>query len=174
MKTRPQPLIFIALLMILIIAMTACLPDPVPPPPIPDSSGSGETDGGDQSATETPENGEGTEDVSTGDSEPPPDTPASRIAADVPILEGAYDMNVSGSGLQITYKVGLDVDSVVFFYQEQLASLGWESAGPSDTAVGATALMLRKNAANDRISINMQFNPNASFTVVTLVINRAQ
>lgn len=116
----------------------------------------------------------GESDVPTGEPQPSvaSDSPLARVPENVPIMDGAYDAKVSGSGLQINYKVSGSVSEVVEYYQIRLAELGWESAGPPDTAVGATALMLRKNADDNRLSINLQYNPNGLFTVVSLVVTR--
>ncbi|GAB4522140.1 MAG: hypothetical protein Fur0018_03490 [Anaerolineales bacterium] len=87
-------------------------------------------------------------------------------------MDGAYDVSIQHNSTQIKYKVDADVQTVVDFYHEVLPPLGWEIKGPPDSVVGSIASMLRKNANNDQLAINMQYNPNAQFTVVTISISR--
>jgi hypothetical protein len=173
---RPKFVLYLVLLLILALTLSACAPASQPAPTAdsmapatadPNEGAPADESGpleGDAVATEPP----------AGESQPvaADDSPLGRVPANVPIMDGAYDTKVSGSGLQITYKVSGSVNEVVEFYQIRLADLGWESAGPPDTAVGATALMLRKNAEDNRLSINLQYNPTGLFTVVSLVVTR--
>jgi hypothetical protein len=96
----------------------------------------------------------------------------SEVPEDVPLMDGAYDLDVGRKGTQIAYKVDATIADVVTFYQEALAALGWENAGPPDSAMANIANIIRQNSNGDRLSIAMQFNPNASFTVLTITVNR--
>lgn len=101
-------------------------------------------------------------------------TTESGVPADVPIMEGAYNLQVARGGNNIVYQVDASVDEVVTFYQEELPKYGWNTTRNPDTAVGSTALMLRENDAGDRINLNMQYNPIGDFVRLTITIARAQ
>lgn len=94
------------------------------------------------------------------------------VPTDMPLPQDYYDLKVARNGTQITYKINAEVQTAVDFYHNQLEPLGWEIKGPLDSVVGNIATMLRQNEAGDRASINMQYNPNGSFTVITISINR--
>lgn len=163
MNTRPKVSHLLGFVLILTLLLAACTPAAQTPPPSQFQPGE---------ATPTLEAGgeSGTGGaVETGGE---PSTGETGVADDIPLPQGYYDANISSDGGQIVYKVGGSSEEVVQYYQDTLPEFGWEMAGPSDTVIGNTALMLRENADADRLSINMQYNPNAGFTVVTLVITR--
>lgn len=168
MNMRPRSFIVFGLVLILTLLFAACRPAVQTPPPSQFQT---------PSAATAPSSGgseENVGDVGTGGEEESGgqvtgDTP--QVAEDVPLPEGIYDTNISSDGGQIVYKVGGESQDVVQYYQDILPGLGWEEVG-QDTVIGNTALMSRENADGDRLSINMQYNPNAGFTVVTLVITR--
>ncbi len=156
----------LAFLVLLTLVLTAC--GGGAPTSAPASSGSA---GGEEAAPPptAAESGSAGGETAT---EPPAAPPANEAPADVPLMDGAYDIDIQRSGTQITYKVDADVQSVVDFYHEVLPPLGWEIKGPPDSVVGNIASMLRKNAADEQLTINMQYNPNAQFTVVTIALSR--
>ncbi len=125
--------------------------------------------GGESSAAPPSNGGENTPAESPTESAPVEENQAPE---DVPLMDGAYEVSIERDGTQIKYKVDTEVQTVVDFYHEVLPSLGWEIKGPPDSVVGSIASMLRKNANNDQLTINMQYNPNAQFTVVTIAISR--
>jgi hypothetical protein len=94
------------------------------------------------------------------------------VPEDVPIMEGYTSLQVTSGGNNVRYQVDGEIADLVTFYQEQLPNYGWESAGNPDTQAGKIASMLRKNAAEDRISINMQHNELGGFVVVSITIAR--
>ena len=168
MNTRPRLFIVFGFILILTLLFAACTPAVQTPPPSQFQSG-GETatqaTGGEVSTGG--EVGTGGEAETGGEST----TDNPQVGEDVPFPEGIYDTNTSSDGGQIVYKVGGESQDVVQYYQDILPGLGWEMVG-QDTVIGNTALMSRENANGDRLSINMQYNPNAGFTVVTLVVTR--
>lgn len=101
-------------------------------------------------------------------------TTESGVPADVPIMEGAYNLQVARGGTTIFYQIDAKVEEVVAFYQAELPNYGWDMAKNPDTAVGSMALMLRENEAGDRINLNMQYNPLGEFVRLTITISRAQ
>lgn len=91
---------------------------------------------------------------------------------DVPIMEGAYQLQAARKGTNVLYQIDATVDEVVTYYQNELPNFGWEMAGPPDNAVGAIATMLRENEAGDRLAINMQANELGGFVRLTITISR--
>ncbi len=157
----------LALLVLLTLVLAAC-GSGAAPTSAPASSGN--AGGGEVAAPTAAESGSGGGEESP--TEPPAPPPANEAPADVPLIDGAYDVDIQRGGTQITYKVDADVQTVVDFYHEVLPPLGWEIKGPPDSVVGNIASMLRKNAADEQLSVNMQYNPNAQFTVVTIALSR--
>ena len=94
------------------------------------------------------------------------------VPEDIPIMEGASNLQVATGGTNITYQVDGEIADVVGFYQDQLGNYGWESVGNPDTVVARIATLLRTNEVDDRLSINMQHNELGGFVVVTITIAR--
>ena len=105
--------------------------------------------------------------------EPPPvvEDPGG-VPDDVPVMDGAYQLQVTRSGNNVLYQVDASVDEVVAFYQEELPKFEWEMAGPPDNAIGSIGTMLRENAAGDRLTINMQGNDLGGFVRLTITVSR--
>jgi hypothetical protein len=169
MKVRPNYLVVLGMLLVLALLVSACRPAFQTPPPSQFTGGespTATTDSGSEPVT-------GSETEEGGAEELPTETTGdSRIPEDVPLPEGYYDENISRDGGQLVFKVAGTASDVVSFYQELLPQYGWELSASQDTSVGNTALLYRTNEQGDRLSINMQYNPNAQFTVVTLVVTR--
>lgn len=125
-------------------------------------------------ATSPPETGEEVppEPVETQESAPVEEQDKNTLD-DVPIMEGAYQVQKGSSGRNVLYTVDAEIDDVVGFYQAELPNYGWEMAGPPDNAVSAIATMLRENNAGDRLAVNMQYNSLGGFVRVTITISRA-
>jgi hypothetical protein len=51
------------------------------------------------------------------------------VPADVPVMAGAYNLSVSSSGNNISYRVAGIFEDVIRFYQEQTTAEGWEQLG---------------------------------------------
>ena len=92
---------------------------------------------------------------------------------DVPIMDGAYQVQKGRTGKNVVYQVDSTIDEVVIYYQGELPNHEWEMAGPADNAVASIATMLRENAAGDRLAINMQRNDLGGFVRITITISRA-
>ncbi len=158
-----KTLILILALGLLTFALVACGGGP------PANTTAPEQDGGGSSAAPPSNGGENTS------AESPTESAAvdkNQAPEDVPLMDGAYEISIERNGTQIKYKVDAEVQAVVDFYHDVLPPLGWEIKGPPDSVVGSIASMLRKNANGDQLSINMQYNPNAQFTIVTIAISR--
>lgn len=148
-----------ALILLLALLLGACglkaTPTPKPTPVVP---AGGESSGG-ESGGET--------------AEAAPTTNGLQVPEDVPIMPGAYKLQVLRHGTQIVYQVDGSIDDVLSFYQTELEKLGWQMAGPPDSAVGSIATMLRQNEAGDKLSINMQHNPLGNFVSINIAVVRA-
>lgn len=168
MNKRLNLLKLLCVILIVATVVVACTPAAQTPPPSQFSGGGQTTEGVSQEPGAADELGQGGD---TG-TESGGASAGEGFADDIPLPVGYYDENISQESGQINYKVAGTAEDVVAFYQEKLPEFGWDLAGPKDTAVGNTALMLRKNANGDSLSINMQYNQNGQFTVVTLVVSR--
>jgi hypothetical protein len=172
MKIRKILTLWAVVVFILALAQ-GCSPEQTPPPLEEESPGA---------AAEAPSAVEPEEEIDPaagqGEVEEPTveQAPVSEtgIAEDIPVMEGAYRLQVMRGGSSIMYQVDAEIEEVVTFYQEQLPLKGWEMAGPPDSALPSIASMLRQNAAKDRLTINMQYNPNAGFVTLTIQVARAQ
>jgi hypothetical protein len=107
------------------------------------------------------------------DEEPPPvvEDPGG-VPDDVPVMDGAYQLQATRSGNNVLYQVDASVDEVVAFYKDELPKFEWEMAGPPDNAIGSIGTMLRENAAGDRLAINMQGNKLGGFVRLTITVSR--
>lgn len=152
---------FVAFLLLLAALMAACGGgQTVEPTAVPVEATTPVDTGGDAAPTDA-----------TVVQEPPP---ADETAPeDVPIMDGIRDLQITNKGMNVSYVVDGEITDVVSFYQEKLASVGWEMARAPDNAVGSIATMSRVNAAGDRISLTLQHNPIGNFTVVQIVVLRA-
>ncbi len=160
-------IVFVGLLAVLALVLTACGGGAASPTAAPQGGG----EEGSAVTTAPPSSG-GEAAEPTQQEAPTTAPPVNEQPVDVPVIDGAYDLSIERGGTQMRYKVDNDVQSVVDYYHSVLPGLGWEIKGPPDSVVGNIASMLRENEAGDRLSINMQYNPNAQFTVVTIAISR--
>ena len=92
---------------------------------------------------------------------------------DVPIMDGAYQLQISRTGNNVNYQVDGTIEDVLTFYQEELPKFAWEMAGPPDNAISNIATMLRENADGDRLAVNMQYNELGGFVILTITVSRA-
>lgn len=155
-------------LSLLLLFAVACTPTRVP---VEEATFPAETEAGVTEEVAPPEEGEATPEQPELTEVP---TTESGVPADVPIMEGAYNLQVARGGNNIDYQVDASIEEVVGFYQEELPKYGWLPTRNPDTSVGSMALILRENEAGDRINLNMQFNPLGEFVRLTITIARAQ
>jgi len=110
--------------------------------------------------------------------DPPTDQPIAdssefdQIPADVPVMDGAYNLDVVRNATQVNYTVDGDISTVMTFYQEKLPAVGWTTVKGVDSAVGSVGSMTRQNDAKDSLSINMSYNQNGNFVTVLIAISR--
>jgi len=94
------------------------------------------------------------------------------VPEDIPIMEGAYKLQVARAGAYVIYQVDGSIEDVVTFYQQELPNFGWHEVRSPDTAMGAMATILRENDAKDRLNISMQKNELGGFVAVTISVQR--
>jgi len=94
------------------------------------------------------------------------------IADDVPIMPDAYALEIP-NGLNVTYRVDLQIKDVVAFYQQELPTKGWDQPANPDSVVGSMAQMARTKTNGDRITFSIQYNPIGEFTIVQIYLTRA-
>jgi hypothetical protein len=107
-----------------------------------------------------------------GDSLPVAEDVADKWPEDVPLPEGAYDIDVARGASQLNFKLPGNIEDTVAYLQEELPAYGWETEVAPDSAVGAMATMLRANAEGHRMSINIQYNQLGDFVTITMAIVR--
>jgi hypothetical protein len=147
-----------AVVMLLVLLATACIPKASSHPPTITPLQPVEEQEGEPTAESSPDQ--------------PTSTPAPRVPADIPIMEGAYKVQIMRSATTIVYQVDVSIDTAVKFYQDAFPTVGWETVGPPDTAVGQIATLLRENKQGDRVTINMQGNDVGGFVKITISIAR--
>ena len=103
---------------------------------------------------------------------PVADSQGESVPEDVPIMPGAYDLDVVRSGTQVNYTIDGDIQSVMDFYAEELEALGWMPTRAPDSAIGAIGTMSRENEEGDVISLNMSYNQNGDFVLVQIAVSR--
>jgi hypothetical protein len=102
---------------------------------------------------------------------PVPTKAAPTVPSDVPVMTGAYDLEVPTS-VNVTYKVDAQIKDVVAFYETSLSEAGWSQTSNPDSVVGAMAQMSRSKPNGDRITFSLQYNPVGEFTIVQIFITR--
>lgn len=82
--------------------------------------------------------------------------PADEIAEDVPIIEGALELTVTGGGSSITYQApNTTVEKMVEFYATELEARGWQRVNQRDSGFGDSITLLRKKPDRN-ISVTLQ------------------
>src|SRR3990170_7021718 len=152
-----------ALLFILMFA-AACSPKASPVPATDGGAGEGVETIAPVQETQPAEVGEGT------GIEAPLATPG--VPEDIPVMDGAYKLQVARAGAYVIYQVEGAIEDVVTFYQQELPNFGWQEVRSPDTSMGAMATILRENDAKDRLNISMQKNELGGFVSVTISVQR--
>jgi hypothetical protein len=91
-----------------------------------------------------------------------------QVLFDVPIMEGATQLDVQESVGTVTYVVeNTDLDTVVEFYQTEMTAQGWESKAASLAGLMASLVFETDEA---RTSVSLQANNIAKTVTVRLFI----
>jgi hypothetical protein len=104
----------------------------------------------------------------------PEPTMEAQVPEDVPIMDGAYQLQVVHGGTNVVYQIDSTIEEVATYYQEELPNYDWEIGRAPDNIIGSIATMLRFNPAGDRLAINMQANEVGGFVNLTLTISRVE
>ena len=138
-----------------------------------EDTGSEQSDSGQTSDSDSSSAPEGSDIVlepSTGDQV---EDPAGEVVPDdVPIIPGAYNLDVIRSGTQVNFTVDGDVESVMNWYQGELDTKGWLPTRAPDSAMGAIGAMSRENANGDILALNLSYNQNGGFVIIQIAISR--
>ena len=124
----------------------------------------------------TPSGGESqpTGETGTGGESNQAGTAPSGVPADVPIMDGAYSLQVMRGGDNIVYKVDTDIEEVVNYYKGAMPEAGWQETSSPDTVVASIASLVRRNDKGDQIFINLQANKLGGFVTVSISVTRAR
>jgi len=77
-----------------------------------------------------------------------------RIPIDIPVMEGAFNLRVSSSSNNISYRVQAVFEDVVRFYQEQTIAMGWEQLGGEQIMMDSITMQRTKPDKNMSILIS--------------------
>lgn len=94
------------------------------------------------------------------------------VPEDVPVMPGAYNLDVVRESTQINFTIDADLQTVIDWYAVELEANGWLATRSPDSAIGAMGSMTRENAAGDKISLNLSFNQVSNATTVAIAISR--
>jgi hypothetical protein len=103
---------------------------------------------------------------------PRSDTQGEAVPEDIPVIPGAYKMDVISNGTQVNFTVDGDIEYVMDYYSTELEALGWMPTRAPDSAIGSIGTMSRENAEGDVVSLNMSYNANGDFVLVQIAISR--
>ncbi len=120
--------------------------------------------GATQPEAETP-----TEPASAGETTPAIDAQPE----DVPILDGAYKLEISKDGTNIAYTVDGDIEVHMKSLAEKLEAAGWVATRNPDSATASMGTMLRQKENGDRVTISLQYNAKANFVIIRMTVLRA-
>lgn len=152
--------LLLGVMVVIILITGACLPRRQSTSQPTASTGQSSTGGSQSSGSES----------GGGETSPQASSNIEGVPEDVPIMQGAYKVQVARGGANVVYQVDTDIQTVVQFYQDQLPGMGWEMAGPPDNVVGSIATMLRQNEDGERMTVNMQENSIGGFVQVTIAV----
>lgn len=169
MKTIGSWKILLSGAILLILFISACTPSRVPVDEFNQVPA-----GGDESPGEVQETPPLIDQPPSNEESQPAVTQSNEVPEDIPIMDGANNLQVARDGTNIQFQIDGAIEDVVAFYQEALPDFGWEIAGPPDNVIGVIATMLRENEVNDRLAINMQANELGGFVLLTITVNRVQ
>jgi hypothetical protein len=77
-----------------------------------------------------------------------------RLPADIPLMDGAFDLWISSSGNSISYRVRAVFEDVIKFYQEQTIADGWRQLGGEQIMSASITMQRQKPDKNMSILIS--------------------
>ncbi|NPA92371.1 MAG: hypothetical protein GXO56_01650 [Chloroflexi bacterium] len=103
-------------------------------------------------------------------------TPTAPVVAgvpeDVPLMPGAYDIQVLRANHLVVYRVRAPLGTVLRFYQSALAQEGWQQPAMSDPVVGYVATLLRFKPPGDKLVLNLRYEVKGGYVVVSISVTR--
>ena len=136
--------------------------------------------GGSGTAEPTPASTSGetlTQEESTGGGGGPAEAPTQALSAeqrvpeDIPIPEGASNLQVDSRGRTFTFSVAMPLTDLIDYYVLELTALGWEATGGSESVIGLGGTVVRRKG-DDRVSVTMNGNPNTDEVFVQVNLAR--
>ncbi len=102
----------------------------------------------------------------------PPPPQVAGVPRDVPLMPGAYDVQVQKAGTLVVYRVKALLGEVLKYYQETLPHYGWQQTAAQDTVVGYAAKMARAKPGGDRVVLSLRYDVHGHFVTVAVSIAR--
>jgi len=99
-------------------------------------------------------------------------TPVPGVPEDVPLMPGAYSVQVMRPNLLVVYRVNKPLEEVLAFYQSVLQRYGWHQLSLGDTVVGSAATLMRFKTNGDRLVLSLRYKPAERATIVAISIKR--
>lgn len=152
------------LLLIVLMFVAACSPKAKPVPTA--GQGAGEAGAASEQVLETQPAGV------SGDTGNAAAQKTPQVPEDVPVMDGAYKLQVARAGAYVIFQVDGSIDDVVTFYEAELPNYGWHKVSSPDTITGSTASILRENEAGDKLNLYMQRNDLGDFVSITIAVQR--
>ncbi len=94
------------------------------------------------------------------------------VPEDVPLMPGAYDVQVLRANHLVVYRVRAPLGQVLRFYQSALAKRGWQQPAMSDPVVGYVATLLRFKPSGDKLVLNLRYDVRGGYVVVSISVTR--
>ncbi len=101
---------------------------------------------------------------------PPPHVAG--VPEDVPLMPGAYDVQVQKAGTLVVYRVKVLLGEVLDYYQEVLPRYGWQQTAAKDTVVGYVAKLARAKPTGDRVVLSLRYDVRGHFVTVAISVAR--
>lgn len=150
----------LVLILVLVFALTGCF------------GGGSDSSSNSSSGSDSSSSGSGSDSAPPVGEAPAQDAAGEAVPEDIPVIPGAYDLDVIRSGTQVNFRVDGDIEYVMGWFQGELEAYGWAPTRAPDSAMGAIGTMSRANEAGDTVSINMSYNANGGFVIVQIAISR--
>ncbi len=105
-------------------------------------------------------------------------TPTAPVVAgvpeDVPLMPGAYDIQVLRANRLVVYRVHAPLGTVLRFYQSALTQEGWQQPAMSDPVVGYVATLLRFKPPENKLVLNLRYEIKEGDVVVSISVTRGE
>ncbi len=102
----------------------------------------------------------------------PPPPHLEGVPEDVPLMPGAYDVQVQKAGTLVVYRVKALLGEVLDYYQEVLPHYGWQQTAAQDTVVGYVAKLARAKPEGDRVVLSLRYDVRGHFVTVAISVAR--